>query len=119
MSINAEEPAPQATARRPAWELVIEYCEGCWPVDVDEARQVVDDMRERDQIGRARYGVPLQADNGRKHLVDAYQELLDHVVYLRAELDERGIDPAGPDTIARLFVDQVARLPLLRALIGP
>ncbi len=48
------------------------------------AWQVISDMRERDQVGRSRYGTPLTANNGRDQLVDAYQELLDAAVYLRA-----------------------------------
>jgi hypothetical protein len=32
----------------------------------------------------AKYGVPLVASNGRDHLVDAYQEALDAIVYMRA-----------------------------------
>jgi hypothetical protein len=47
-------------------------------------RHVIDDMRARDRMGRERYGVPLTADNGRNHLVDAYQESLDLLVYLVA-----------------------------------
>jgi hypothetical protein len=39
---------------------------------------VIADMRER-------YGVPLQADNGR----DAYEEALDLAAYLRQELAQR------------------------------
>jgi hypothetical protein len=66
------QPAPVATEGRPIWELV------------------VDDMRERDQLGRRRYGVPLQAHNGRDPLVDAYQEALDLAVYLRQAIEERG-----------------------------
>lgn len=50
---------------------------------------VIADMQERDQIGRERYGTPLQVDNGRDHLVDAYQEALDLVVYLRTEIERR------------------------------
>lgn len=46
------------------------------------------DMRERDATGRARYGTPLQPFNGRRALVDAYQELLDAAVYLRQHLYE-------------------------------
>lgn len=49
---------------------------------------VLVDMRERDAVGRTRYGVPLQPHNGRKPLVDAYQELLDAVVYLRQHIYE-------------------------------
>lgn len=41
-----------------------------WPL-------VIADMRERNEIGKAKYGTPLQANNGRRALVDLYQELLD------------------------------------------
>jgi hypothetical protein len=50
---------------------------------------VIDDMRERDLLGRAKYGTPLQPHNGRQSLIDAYQEALDQVVYLRTEIEER------------------------------
>jgi hypothetical protein len=46
-------------------------------------------MVARDHVGRARYGTPLQAHNGRDALVDAYQEALDLVVYLRQAIEER------------------------------
>lgn len=65
------EPAPTPTDGKPVWDMVIE------------------DMRERDQVGRERYGTPLQIHNGRRALVDAYQEALDLVVYLRQEIEER------------------------------
>lgn len=38
----------------------------------------------RRQQGIDRYGVPLQRDNGRDHLMDALQEALDLMVYLKA-----------------------------------
>lgn len=56
---------------RPIWDLVIE------------------DMQARDQLGRERYGTPLQAGNGRDALVDAYEEALDLAVYLRQAIAER------------------------------
>ncbi len=90
-SRNTEEPAPKASNHKPAWELVIKYVED----NFEDADDLIRDMKERDKIGREKYGVPLQAGNGRNHLVDAAQELLDHAVYLRAFLDERGIDPDG------------------------
>ncbi len=62
---------PRANENRPIWELVIE------------------DMRARDQVGRERYGTPLQAGNGRDALMDAYQEALDLAVYLRQAIEER------------------------------
>lgn len=52
-------------------------------------RLVDADMKERDRVGRERYGTPLQAGNGRDALVDAYQEALDLVVYLRQAIEER------------------------------
>lgn len=53
-----------------------------WPL-------VIADMQQRDHDGRAKYGVPVQPFNGRKALVDAYQEVLDLAVYLRQEIAER------------------------------
>lgn len=50
---------------------------------------VVNDMKERDNLGRQRYNTPLRAWNGRDALVDAYQEVLDLAVYMRQELEER------------------------------
>lgn len=47
-------------------------------------------MRQRHAFGIAKYGVPLVAKNDRDHLVDALQEALDGVVYLRAEIEKRG-----------------------------
>ena len=47
------------------------------------------DMLERDATGRERYGTRLQPHNGRDALVDAYQEALDLVVYLRQAIYER------------------------------
>lgn len=66
-----EQPSPTPNASRPVWDLVIE------------------DMRARDQTGRQRYGTPLQTNNGRDALTDAYQEALDLAVYLRQEIEER------------------------------
>lgn len=66
-----DQPHPVPNGGSPLWDLVIA------------------DMRERDQIGRQRYGTPLQAFNGRDALVDAYQEALDHAVYLRQAIEER------------------------------
>ncbi len=50
---------------------------------------VVEDLAERKRIGIERYGVPLQAHNGRDALIDAYQEAMDLVIYLRQAIEER------------------------------
>lgn len=68
---NGTQPEPKPTSARPIWVLVIE------------------DMLARDQVGRERYGVPLQAGNGRDALRDAYEEALDLAAYLRQAIEER------------------------------
>lgn len=67
----SEQPKPTPTSGAPIWELVVA------------------DMKERDRIGRERYGTPLQAHNGRDALQDAYEEALDLAVYLRQAIEER------------------------------
>ncbi len=76
----------------PVWENVIadfrtryeDAFDGIEEVGKASAFRVVADMRERDRLGRERYGTPLTVNNGRDQLVDAYQEALDKAVYLRA-----------------------------------
>ena len=76
-----EQPAPIANTHRAVWDAVIE------------------DMRARDLIGRARYGVRLQPHNGRDALLDAYEEALDLAAYLKQALMER--DATQPTTTER------------------
>jgi len=68
---RVEQPAPVANDRAAVWPLVIM------------------DMADRDQVGRERYGVPLQPHNGRDALRDAYEEALDLCAYLRQAIMER------------------------------
>ena len=41
------------------------------------------DLVARAEFGKAKYGTYLMTDNGRDALMDAYQELLDGLMYLR------------------------------------
>lgn len=66
-----EQAPPQESEHPPVWPLVIE------------------DMLARDAEGRRKYGTPLRPWNKRDALVDAYQEALDLVVYLRQAIYER------------------------------
>lgn len=68
---NTPQPAPQHSNHPAAWSLVIA------------------DMAGRDVVGSAKYGTRLRPGNGRDNLIDAYQEALDLVVYLRAAIYER------------------------------
>lgn len=65
------QPPPEKNDRPAAWDLVVQ------------------DMRDRDVFGKAKYGTRLQPFNGRDQLVDAYQEVLDLAVYLRNAIYER------------------------------
>lgn len=64
------EPSPVPNSSRPVWEIVIE------------------DMFNRNEFGKAKYGTPLQANNGRNALKDAYEEVLDLAVYLKQRIIE-------------------------------
>lgn len=136
MTVIVDQPSPIATDRRPSWEIVISYVDQISHENAYGSSGVVSrvltDMRERDAIGRQRYGVPLTSGNGRNHLVDAYQEYQDACAYLVTALDEHGVGPATrldedfiPDRklrwhlhcVQQLFAAQVRALIQLRALI--
>jgi hypothetical protein len=53
------------------------------------AQHVLDDMRDRIEMGRDKYGNLLETFNGRNAMWDAYQETLDLAMYLRQELMEQ------------------------------
>ena len=55
------------------------------------------DLRTRDNLGRATYGTPLLSDNGRDWLVDAYEELLDALVYAEQGIIQRPSSDAARD----------------------
>ena len=57
------------------------------PVDVWDAVQR--DMRERQQVGLARYGKPVAPDDAEDWLQHQYEELLDAAVYCKAEILRR------------------------------
>lgn len=52
-------------------------------------KHVIADIHERVAAGEAKYGTKLMTHNGRDALMDAYQEALDLVMYLRQAIDER------------------------------
>lgn len=71
---NTPQPAPIPNDQPSIWQLVME------------------DMRAREKHGVEKYKTVLQINDGRDHLIDAYQELLDLVVYLRQEIEQRKHD---------------------------
>lgn len=54
----------------------------------DVTNLVVDDITARSAAGEKKYGTRLKTFNGRNALVDAYQEALDLVMYLRQRIEE-------------------------------
>lgn len=50
------------------------------------------DLDRRAFVGEQKYGEKLKAFNGRDALMDAYQEALDLVCYLRQAIEERDYD---------------------------
>jgi hypothetical protein len=50
---------------------------------------VIEDMLQRQEVGTATHGRPLETFNGRDGLLDAYEEALDLAMYLKQCLLER------------------------------
>ena len=72
-SLNQPQPSPIHSDSPAIWDLVVA------------------DIHDRDNTGLLKYGTRLQANNGRNSLIDAYQEALDLVVYLRQAIEEQRI----------------------------
>lgn len=53
---------------------------------------VLSDLRERAEFGKEKYGVYLHTWNGRDAMMDAYQEVLDAIMYTRQAQLEKDSD---------------------------
>jgi hypothetical protein len=88
--------------------------------DGDMWAEVISDMTERREFGLAKYGTPLQRWNGRNASVDAYQEVLDLIVYLRQAVTEQSTVRTRLEVIRADLVanghDATARENLIEAL---
>lgn len=70
------------------------------------AERVIDDIGERMRRGAREYGTALQAHNGRRALLDLYEELLDGAHYVKQRLDEED------QTLRDVVGDQAVRISL-------
>ena len=130
---NAAPVAPMD--RRPTWEIVIAYVEQLvrdvthisLGIGENVLPLVIVDMHARDRFGLQHYGIPLTSGDGRDHLVEAYEEMLDASVYLTNALDEHGVglttpltEEAFPDKAHRWYLHDVQQLctSQIRALIN-
>jgi hypothetical protein len=65
--------------------------------------KVIKQMAKRRKQGIRNYGTPLKTHNGRRALVDAFQESLDMAVYLYQEILERRDIELEKDTMTAQF----------------
>jgi hypothetical protein len=116
--IIADQPPPVANDEPAVWPVVIRdiesRCHG--GASTEGLEQLADDARERDRVGRDRYGVPLQLHNGRDALVDAYQECLDAMVYLRQACAEE-LDRAREVQLAVLYSESLELARRVRVIL--
>lgn len=97
MSLNTPEPAPIPNAGQSVWPLVIADIRRKLPLALPKSYQNVlellaADCIERGTVGTAKHKTPLCVGDGRRGLIDAYQESLDLVVYLKKSYEEETSD---------------------------
>lgn len=104
------------------WDLVIadlQLEQGGRMISNEVGRLVIADARERDAVGRERYGVPLRPRNGRDSLWGAYEESLDLLAYVHnATLEEPAADPAWRFDINEAYQNAIDTVFSLRNLIS-
>jgi hypothetical protein len=114
MSANAPEPKPQPNDNPAIWTLVLEDVPYVFP-RADQGEVVAAlraDMHARDDMGSAKYGTPLRANNGRNPWTDAYQEALDGCAYAMQMKQEAVTDFERRESVAayNLFMQLVYKL---------
>ena len=82
---NEAQPAPEQSTSEAVWPTIFTNENFALP------EWLVADMRERNELGSARYGTPLRVWNGRDAVIDAYQEALDLIVYVQQARSRLGV----------------------------
>ena len=112
------QPEPIHNDQPATWDLVMEDIKK-HVVTVRDGELLVQlmttDARDRNAHGIGTYGTPLQPHNGRDSLVDAYQEGLDYLVYLRNAHVEAS--PAEAFSVFALCKDALGSVAGLRWMI--
>lgn len=114
--VDAEPPPIPQPDLTPTWDLVIEDLRRAFTDPSGILELVIADARERDGVGRVKYGTPLTSHNGRDSLLDAYQEAQDLAVYLRNELEEGG-ERFRDLMLEGMYDDALAMLMRIRRLL--
>ena len=101
------QPDPTSNDRPSSHDLVIEDLDIVYGSTVNvAAHKVKIDLMKRKQFGLAKYGTLLQSHNGRDSIADAYDEVLDAIVYLRtAQAECGGFVPNWLNVCYRLSID--------------
>jgi hypothetical protein len=108
-----DQPPPIPNDRPAVWPLVMADVRSLG-LAVPLLVALVRDMETRDQVGRQRYGTPLQPFNGRDALRDAYEEALDCAVYLRQEVAQGNAAAPGAYLLATELLVHLRRVLLTR-----
>lgn len=82
------EPPPIPNANRSIHLLALSDIDESIPLDFGPKLRLIFEMQRRAQMGLEKYGVVLQAHNGRNALRDALDEILDLIVYLKQHCEE-------------------------------
>ena len=107
---SEDQPIPSGTKGIPVVEKVKEDILSIAPSEND----VTDDLNKRIEKGIRKYGEPLKTFNGRNALVDAYQEALDLLVYLKQLILETENDDVA---IADIYEKSIYNAIILRGKI--
>ena len=106
------EPDPEPNEGPSMHDLVINDLKHHWE---HHSRFVIKDVEDRKQFGLDKYGTVLQTNNGRNALVDAYQESLDLLVYMKQAMEENQMIAWE---IKNYYFNVMSTATMLRKLIG-
>jgi hypothetical protein len=124
-----QQPPPIQNNEPAAWDLVLKDLDGLKvfnPHQNAALKMVIADAKKRDQAGAKKYGTRLQPNNGRNAVKDAYEEMLDGMVYVRSAIEEcrsqkiitqeNQFKLAGLDAVYRMTVESAIRLRFILSL---
>lgn len=86
-----KEPPPIKNDSVASWDLVLGDLDQIFfpTLEQREVKELlISDIKLRDKTGEKKYGVRLQPNNGRNSVKDAYEEVLDALVYTRTAIAE-------------------------------
>ncbi len=75
----------------------------------DTLQALITSTQKRADMGKAKYGVYLTAANGRNPLVDAFQEALDQLVYLRQAIEDEYLRQVNEEAMPPIHPNYTTR----------